>query len=51
MKVFAVRLIGALALLLGLGGLAPIARAQNLDTPPKPGAPRPLSIAAPVEHR
>ena len=51
MKAFAVRLIGALTLLLGLAGLAPIARAQNLDTPPQPGAPRPLAIATPIEQR
>ena len=51
MKASALRSIGALTLLLGLAGLAPIARAQNFDTPPQPGAPRPLTIATPVEQR
>ena len=32
-------------------GLATGARGQTVDTPPKPGAPRPLSIAAPIEQR
>jgi len=48
-KTSLVRLIGAL--LLSLAGLAPIARAQSFDTPPQPGAPRPLTIATPVEQR
>ncbi|HWI11744.1 MAG TPA: pitrilysin family protein [Burkholderiaceae bacterium] len=39
------------ALLLSLAALAPIARAQGFDTPPQPGAPRPLTVRAPVEQR
>lgn len=34
-----------------LATLSTGARAQTFDTPPKPGAPRPLSIAAPIEQR
>ena len=38
-------------LALWAASLATVAQAQNFDTPPKVGAPRPLSIAAPVEQR
>jgi zinc protease len=43
------RTVVTLALL--AAGLAGGARAQTVDTPPKPGAPRPLSFAAPIEQR
>ncbi|MEP7099969.1 MAG: pitrilysin family protein [Burkholderiales bacterium] len=43
------RHLAALALL--GASLASAAQAQDFDTPPKPGAPRPLSIAAPIEQR
>ena len=41
----------ALCMLMLLGaGLATSAHAQDFDSPPKPGAPRPLSVAPPVEQ-
>lgn len=46
------RRICAIALLAtGVAGIGPGATAQEFDVPPKPGAPRPLAIATPVEQR